>query len=250
MAHRSTSSRGPRGSYLRRAWLPTLALWSGLLPQAAAEKDAPPVDVERLRRDNAELQRQLDAASAPEFYLVLDTEQDRLRLMLAGVALQEYEVEATDLAVPRVLWHKRPIPADWHVLTWIDGQIDPAPERERIELVAPADGGPPPAVPHIAQGPQKPPASGAYWIRYEGDLALEVNYTYVSPDSQETRGPSLPQRARDTVVQAWKMFRDPEAGDALRVRVRLAWEDACALYASLPPKSKLLFLTDGASPAR
>ncbi len=135
------------------AWLSALVLW-GALPLATAEKDPPPVDAERLRRSNAELQRQLDAASGPEFYLVLDAGQNRLRLMLAGVVLQEYDVQGAELAVPRVLWRKRPAPADWQMLTWADGQIDPAPERERTELVASADGSaPPPSVPHIAAGP-------------------------------------------------------------------------------------------------
>lgn len=246
MAHRSTFSREPLRPLL--AWVSALALWSLALPLATAEKDAPPVDVERLRRNNAEMQRQLDAASGPEFYLVLDPAQDRLRLMLAGVVLQDYAIQAAELAVPRVMWRQRPVPADWQLLTWTQGQIDPAPERERIELVASADGSaPPPSVPHIAVGPQQPPASGVYWIRYDGNLALEIRYTYVPPDSQEVRGPSPLQRARDALIGAWTMFRNPTAGDALRVRVHLAWEDACALYAALPPKSKLLFLTEAIS---
>jgi hypothetical protein len=203
-----------------------------------------------MRRDNAELQRLLDAASGEQFYLVLDAGRHLLRLMLAGVTLQEFQVLAAELAAPRILWRRRPVPADWQLVTWLNGQLDPAPERERTELVASADGSTPPSsVPHIALGPQPPPTSGDYRIRYDGGLALEVLYTPAAPDSQSVRGPSILGRLRTAVSRAWTMIRRPDDSDAVRVRVRLDTEAAAALYASLPPQSKLLFITEPAAAA-
>ncbi len=241
MARRSTSTSG-----LLRPAVWGLAALAGLAapPLAAAGADAP-VDPDRLRRKSAELQRLLDAASNQEFYLVLDAERSVLRLMLAGVTLQEFQVQAAELAVPRVMWRKRPPPGDWQLITWLNGQLDPAPERERIELVAASDGSaPPPAVPHIALGPPPLPPTGSYRIRYDGGLALEVLYAPAAPDSQSVRGPGLVTRWRDALARAWALFRRPEEGDAARVRVRLDTEGAATLYASLPPQSKLLILTE------
>jgi len=220
-----------------------IAAWATPLP-AAAGADAP-VAADPLRRKNSELQRLLDAASNPEFYLVLDVGRSTLRLMLGGVTLQEFEVQAAELAVPRVLWRKRPAPGDWQVITWPNGQIDPSPERERIELVAASDGSAPaPEVPPIALGPPPLPPTGSYRIRYDGGLALEVRYSAAAPDSQSVRGPSLPARWAAALTRAWTMIRRPEECDAARIRVRLDREQAATLYASLPPQSKLIILSE------
>jgi hypothetical protein len=244
LARRSTSTRTIDPRKLAVCWLAAL-LWPATLTLTAAGTDAPPIDPDRLRRENAELQRLLDAADGDEFYLVFDVEHSVVRLMLAGVTLQEFEARAAELSAPRVLWRERPIPADWQLLTWLNGQLDPAPDRERIELVGAADGSaPPPAVPHIATGPEPPPVEGMFRIHFDGGLALEVLYAPALPDSVEVRGPSIFTRARTAVERAWAMFRRPEEGDAVRVRVQLTTEGAATLYASLPPQSKLLFLTE------
>jgi hypothetical protein len=243
-ARRSTSTEPAA----RRA-APRIALL--VLLGAAAAAHAGGDEDAALRQETVQLARQadllekrLELASGDEFYLLLDPGAAKLQLMLKGAVLRDYGVLGLEVGSPRVAFRSRRLVAGWRGRVWSEGNLNPARERERFELVAvPAESAAADSAVPAFKLPPTPeeayPVPHRYHIRYAGGLSLEVR----------------PQEADET-VGFWKRFangarvwyRDfvaavrPTPEDAIRLRMVLRPEDAASLYRALPPDTRLLVM--------
>lgn len=199
----------------------------------------PAAELERSTRRNERLRVLVEASDPGDLpYLVLDAEQEALRLMLDAVVLREYPVRLIEIGHPRVLYvFEREPAADWLGRVWTNGQVDPQPDWQRRELIPPAAET---ATPQAEPEEQEPvvipptvdeayPAPPRYRVRYEGGLTLEI-----TGDPGAAQG--LSERLRDVATALLP------GGEALRVRVVIAAEDAAALYRSLPTDGRLVVL--------
>ena len=107
-------------------------------------------EVERLRHARA-------LSSGKGFYLRLDTAGHRLSLMLQGVALDDYAASGVAWGVPEVLFVDRRPGADWDAAPFSKGRLEPARERDRLEVVAPA---PAPGAPARGESVRRRPRPG------------------------------------------------------------------------------------------
>lgn len=192
-----------------------------------------------LVREEATLRAELELARGGGFYVRLDARRRQLSLVLEGILLEDYSLEALATASPRVLFWRRPQPAGWELRSWDGGGLDPQRERRREEVVAPAPSPngdaaavepSPPPVPPTAEETFSVPAR--YRIVFAGGLTLEVT----AEDGGRNRGLLL--RARDALVlRAADLLDAMRASGAgrVRIRVRMSAEDAASLYRSLPP---------------
>jgi hypothetical protein len=212
-------------------------------PLGAAEKTPAAADAARIARENLLLQKELDLASGPDFYMVLDGRDNTLRVMLQGVTLRKYEVRQIRVGVPRVLFRESPAPKDWQDRIWTDPTLEPPRARDRLEIIATGDSTTMPEPPVPLTPEEAFPAPANYRIRYAGGLALEVRSETPPaslPDSLR-EDTSLLGRLRAWVNQARSVLTDEER-DALRVRIVMRNEDAAAIYRSMPPGTRLLVL--------
>jgi pyruvate/2-oxoglutarate dehydrogenase complex dihydrolipoamide acyltransferase (E2) component len=199
-----------------------------------------------LRHRVAQLRAERDAAAGRGFYLKLDAGQRRLALMLQGVALDDYSAEGLEWGVPQVLFVDRRPPAGWDASSFSKGRLDPARERDRIELVAPA---PAPSPSAAAPGAPEPAASAPAVPK-----SAEESYSVPSPYRIVFgEGVSLEVRSKGTGARNRSVFqRVADAArlrladlatalgtgpgrERVRLRVTLAADDAASLYRSLPP---------------
>lgn len=215
-------------------------------PGPAAER-APDAAAAALRREVAQLRRERELSAGKEFYLRLDATRQRLTLVLQGVALDDYGASGLELGVPEVLFIDRHPRADWDTGPISKGRLDPARQRDRIEIVAPApvaasaqpaEGASPepPPIPRSAEEAYSVPSP--YRIVFAEGVSLEV---HARGDGRRNR--SILRRLLDAVG-----LRLSDLGSALglgsrdRIRLRLTLEadDAASLYRSLPPDVGLI----------
>jgi hypothetical protein len=229
--------------------LPAAAL--ALVANAAAAPVAPgkadDPETARIRREVERLRSERDVASGKGFYLRLDAERPSLALMLQGVTLDEYTARGVAWGVPEVLFVDRKPAADWDAAAFSKGRLEPARERDRIEVVAPpiattASPGPgaaspsPPPPPKSAEESYSVPSP--YRIVFAESVSLEVR-----SKGAGGRNRSVLRRFADAVS-----LRLSDLGTALglgakervRLRVTLESEDAASLYRSLPPDVSLV----------
>jgi hypothetical protein len=202
--------------------------------------------VAQLARDNELLGKRLALASGDTFYLLLDPSAAKLKLMLKGAVLRDYSVLGLEVGSPRVAFRPRRLVAGWRGRIWDAGNLSPARERERFELVAsPAEsaaarGDSAAPVFRLPPTPEEAyPVPHRYHIRYAGGLSLEVR----PQEADETVGV---WKRLVTGARVWSrdvaaaLRRTPE--DAIRLRMVLQPEDAASLYRALPPDTRLLVL--------
>lgn len=188
---------------------------------------------------NELLKRELDLASGSDFYFILDAANSKLKMMLSGVVLHEYQVQEFAVGAPRLLFQKRRPPAGWLDRVWRGGGLGPARERDRAEIVAGegSAGGEPsePVIPPTAEEAVDVPAP--YWIRFDGGLALEIRARDADGEEVQNGGPYawLLNAAREAAASVGLPARD-----RVRLVVYLSEEDAAALYRSAPPDVSFL----------
>jgi hypothetical protein len=220
---------------------------------AAAAAPAVPARAEdpettRLHRDVDRLRSERDVAAGKSFYLRLDAARPSLALMLQGVTLDEYAASGVAWGVPEVFFVDRKPAAGWDAAAFSRGRLEPARERDRLEVTAPpvaavaAGPGPEAASP----SPPPPPKSAEesysvpspYRIVFAENVSLEVR-----SKGEGGRNRSAWRRLADAVS-----LRVSDLGTALgmgakervRLRVTLDAEDAASLYRSLPPDVRLV----------
>jgi hypothetical protein len=194
-----------------------------------------------LSRDVDLLEKRLELATSNEFYVVVDSERNKLVLMIKGAVLREYPIEALQVGSPRVAFRMRHLADDWQGRIWTQGELVPARDRERIEIIPPDSGGvdstraftPPPLPEELYPVPKR------YRVRYDGGLSIEVR----PQDLDESV--SLLGRL-STAFHVWlrdvhaAVARDPE--DTVRLRIVMQPEHAASFYRALPPSTRLLVL--------
>jgi len=224
---------------------------------ASAASPTPPVslpasdpETSRVRREVEGLRVERDLASGKGFYLRIDAPRHRLALMLQGVALDDYAASRLEWGVPQVLFVDRHPGADWDAAAFSKGRLEPARERDRVEVVAPppsaspspaaaaADGASPspPPIPKSAEESYSVPSP--YRIVFAEGVSLEVR-----SQGEGGRNRSALRRVADALS-----LRFSDLGTALglgakervRLRVTLEAEDAASLYRSLPPDVGLI----------
>ena len=178
------------------------------------------------------LQVQIDLATAPAFYLLLDEAAAELRLMLHGVALDTAAVTRVEVGRPQVLFMASTPPA-WRGVVWEDGVLRPdRPARPGVAAAA----APTPLPPTAEEAIPVPPR---YVIRFGGGLALEIHTT---PAEGDAARPPWWRRAAGALAGRTREVAAAVDGDRDRVRLRLELDgdDAARLYRSLPPDVRLL----------
>jgi hypothetical protein len=206
---------------------------------AATARTRPSAARGPLEREVTRLRRELSLAQGTAFYLRLDARTMRLSLVLGGVPLQEHALDAFEIGRPRVAFVPRSAPAGWDLQTYAAGRLEPARERDRIEVVAPAPSPSgdeaalepsPPAIPPTAEEAYSVPSR--YRIVFAGGVTVEVT----ARGGGRNRG--LLRRGLDAVglrlADLHGALRSSEEG-RVSVRLRMAAEDAAALYRALPP---------------
>jgi len=198
----------------------------------------------RLRRGVEVLRQERELAFGKAFYLRLDASTQRLALMLQGVTLDEYPVSGLEWGVPEVLFVDRRPPADWDLEAFAKGRLEPARERDRIEVLAPAPAPSPtdaaspspPAVPKSAEESYSVPSP--YRIVFAQRVSLEVRAR-----GQGGRNRSLGQRVLDGArlrLADLATALGIGARERVRLRVTLEADAAASLYRSLPPDVGLI----------
>ncbi len=229
MGRRSTSSER------RRAGLALLLLAAvGVTGVASVDTGDPAAEARRLAAANESLREELRLAGSETFYLLLDAESRTLRLMLAGVTLQEYAVSRIEVGAPRLGFLERGLPAGWAGRIHDAGRL--VPERERDRLVINAEEIEADAEEQEPQIPATPeelyPRPYRYFVRFAGGLALEIR---PEGDGEWSPARGLRARAADLAAAVPGFLRA-----APRIRITLAGEDASRLYRAMPPDTRLL----------
>jgi hypothetical protein len=218
-------------------------------PAAGARRDD--AATATLRRRVEQLRAERDAASGrASFYLKLDAGHRRLALMLQGVALDEYAADALEWGVPQVLFvDRRPAPG-WDAGSFSKGRLEPARERDRIEVVAPAPAPPAAAgAPEPAASPSAPPVPKSAEEAYSVPSPYRVVFAEGVSLEVRTRGAGARNRsALQRVADAVRLrFADLATAlglgskkERVRLRVTLDAEAAASLYRSLPPDVGLI----------
>ena len=214
-------------------------------PLAPGKADDP--ETALLRREIERLRTERDVASGKGFYLLLDAARPSLALRLQGVTLDEYAASGVAWGVPEVLFVDRKPAAGWDAAAFSKGRLEPARERDRLEILAP------PLAPAASPGseaaspsPPPPPKSAEesysvpspYRIVFAERVSLEVR-----SKGEGGRNRSAFRRLADALS-----LRLSDLGTALglgakervRLRVTLEAEDAASLYRSLPPDVALV----------
>lgn len=174
---------------------------------------------------------QIEAARAGVPYLVVETAPPRLRLMLGGAVLRDYEVLSVEAGRPTVAFVDRSRrAADADRLPRV-AAVEPRCTPPRVEITAPRPGDevPEPSIP--PQPDEACPCPRRFSIRFDTGFVLDVVPAMDGADAGGAgRGPA--PRLRDR----WDAVADP----APRLRLVLAEDDAGALYRSLPQGAGLI----------
>jgi hypothetical protein len=209
-------------------------------PRASSKSDDP--ETTRLRREVEQLRSERGLSTGKVFYLRLDAGRKSLALMLQGVTLDEYAASSLAWGVPEVLFVDRKPAADWDAASFSKGRLEPARERDRLEVLAPPPAtGTSPDPEGALPSPPPPPKSAEesysvpspYRIVFSERVSLEVR-----AKGAGGRNRSLFRRFADAVsLRLSDLGTALGLGDTERVRLRvtLEAEDAASLYRSLPP---------------
>lgn len=183
------------------------------------------VSLERIARA---LEAELTLAESKDYYLVLEPEPVRMRLMHAGVLLHELEVRSMEVGTPRVLFARRSDPDSIYDRAWRHGRLVPPRERIRTEIDTSPDSTDEVPIPPLPE--ELYPTPERFFVRYPGGLALEV-----APDSA-TAGPGWGRRVSD-------LFATIKLQDRWRVRLKLDPEEVGRLYRSFPDSCAVLIMS-------
>jgi hypothetical protein len=172
--------------------------------------------------------------------------------MLQGVALDDYPASDVEWGVPEVLFVDRSPGADWDAVPFSKGRLEPARERDRLEVVAPtpapsasptgaepAATPSPPAIPRSAEESYSVPSP--YRIVFAEGVSLEVH-----SKGGGSRNRSVLRRLADATSLRLSDLATAlglGAKERVRLRVRLAADDAASLYRSLPPDVGLVVVS-------
>lgn len=236
----------------RRDWSTARALAAmmlvaclALVPAGAhAQRVAPPAaesdEARALAARNAALEALMALSKGPDFYLVLDTGEQTLRLMLRGAELRTYALLGVQVGLPRVGFVRRSAVRPWQGTVWMAGELDPPREMARRQIAAPPPGADEEPDPIIPPTPEEAyPAPHQYHLEFPGGPALEVRPL----DAAEDAGAW--SRFAAWWVAYWGNFRDALAtprDERVRLRIALTPEDAGTLYRALPPNVSLLVI--------
>ena len=188
------------------------------------------------------LEKHAALAVADDFYVVVDPARNKLVLMLQNAVLREYPIEGMQVGTPRVAFRPRHLADDWQGRIWMDGQLVPPRELDRIEIVPPdstkADSveafKPPPTPEEMYPVPER------YHVRYAGGLSIEVR-----PHELDASALGWPARIENAVLLWYHDLRSAiatEPGDVVRLRILMKPDDAASFYRALPPSTRLLVL--------
>jgi hypothetical protein len=193
-----------------------------------------------LQAENARLARLLELASGREFYLLLDVERGRLRLMYRGAVLRDFLVLDTQVGLRRAFLTARPLPADWADSVWHDGRLDPARRFERLELDPPDS--PVPQESLTVTIPPTPeeaiPAPDRFLIRYNDGKAIEIVARDTSAAGRRVRLSRVSTPLGKRLLYALAPWRRP----AVLLRLEMPVEDARSLYRALPEDGEFVFV--------
>lgn len=207
--------------------------------------------LQQLRLENARLQKLAALASGKEFYLLLEPRRKVLKLMFAGVVLNEYPVLEVKLGRREVLFVERELPDGWLDEVWEQGQLEPRRSLQRREIVPPSGSAAPPAEEEVVIPPtpeEAVPAPDFYHVRYKSGKALEIRAAGVESRDGLWARTFAALRSRIKEVTAALL---PSGSDTVRLRVVLERENARMLYRSLPDNSSFFMVhVDPSSPAR
>ncbi len=204
-------------------------------------------EIEQLRKDTALLRQQLELANGEKFYLVLDPATSSLELMLKGAVLQDYKVQGLEVGTPRVAFATRSLPEGWRGRIWENGNLVPARELDRMEIIAPppsknADEDNAPAVP-IPQTPEeKYPVPLRYHVRFDGGLSIEIRRLGEQEENTGFWGGLKSSLAHWWADAKAVLSRSSPESDDVRLRVTLQQKEADSLYRALPPNTRLFVL--------
>jgi hypothetical protein len=164
--------------------------------------------------------------------------------MLQGIALDDYAASGLEIGVPEVLFFDRRPQRDWDTGPISNGRLEPARERDRLEVLAPTPSASPSATPSPPPVPKSAEETYSVPSPYRIVFAEGVSLEVVSRgEGRRNRG--LVRRAVDALG-----LRLSDLGSALglgskdriRLRVTLEAEDAASLYRSLPPDVGLVVI--------
>ena len=189
--------------------------------------------------ENELLKRQIELSSGQEFYLVVDPSLRRLRLLLQGVVLSEYEMQELTLGRPRSWFKTKSEPPGWGEQIWSGGALSPGRENERVEMFAPsADSTGNHAALSIPPTPEEAiRAPLGFKIVYNDGLAVEIASGTADRPGWKRILPGWGSWLRDRVRTMLRANHDN-----LRIRITMNPKDAASLYRSLPPDTKLVIL--------
>lgn len=194
------------------------------------------VQVERLRAE-------LALARSGGFYLRLEPAGRTLGLVLNGVVLERFPALAIERGTTRVAFRSRPALDGWDRRGYAGGRLEPARERDRLEITAPSEGDAPVAPPLPPTAEESVSVPERWRVVFAEGLILEVT------SEGGARNRSALRRAAD----AWRLFwadrasaLAPQTRERVWLRLRLSAGDAAALYRSLPPEVGFV-IADGRS---
>jgi hypothetical protein len=226
-----------------------LVVGAALVAALPARAQTSPEIIQRLRRDNALLQRRVELAEGDRFYLILDPAASSLKLMLRGAVLQDYSVRSLEVGSPRFAYSTRPLPEDWRGRIWERGNLVPPREQDRVEFVAPPpsdnpdeEAGPPVKIPQTPE--EMYPVPPRYHVRFENGLSIEILRL-----GAQVRDTGFWAGLRNSLSHWWADAKavvsrsSPEADD-IRLRITLEPGQVDSFYRALPPDTRLLVLPD------
>lgn len=215
------------------AWCAAVLLAAGGIAAAGAGSPAPEPEAQAVRTARAVqiLRARVELASRGGFYLLVDPDALRARLLIGNAVLEEYPIEALEVGTPRRAFRRRADREPWAGRIWSAGRLSP----ERTPAAAPPPGSDP-----AAWVPPTPedlfPAPARYTVRYEG-LGLEV-WTAGADGEDRLR------RWAARLAEATRLLLG-RPHDALRIRLRLDPAVAGSLFRGLPDGTSLLILPPG-----
>lgn len=231
---RQTRTPSPWLALLASAGLLTAMSLVGLGPQGTVSADdvkpavESPVPDDSMGRVLSALEAEVALAEGKRYYLVLDADPRRLRLMHRGVLLHEMEVHSVEVGTPRLLFVPRSDPAPVYDRAWLDGQLVPPRIRTRTEIDTSPDSTDDVPIPPLPE--ELYPTPDRFFVRYPGGLALEIR-----PDSLASTS-GWKQRFADVLPSLRK-------DDAWRVRLQMDDDEVGRLYRSFPDSCAFLFVS-------
>lgn len=233
----------PRRQRLHLAVMVAIAAWTCLLTPTVTRPQSPGLpedDTNSKGRASGgtiedvvqALEAELALAESRSYYVVVDPEPQRLRLMHHGVLLHELELRSVQVGTPRVLFANRSEPFEAFDRAWSSGRLTPERQRARTEIDTSPDSTDDVLIPPLPE--ELYPTPDRFRVRYPDGLSVEF-----VPEGE--RGDhSLGHRVSD-------LFASLRGSDRWRVRLELEAEELGRLYRSFPDSCGFLLVS---TPAR